>query len=348
MRAAASAVGLIGALAFVGWIVMALFGFQVMPSYLAAWLFWLAIPVGALPLVMGLEFAGAGLAALATALRPLLLLMPVAAVFVIPVLVRVGPLYPWTATPQHGMAATWFSTGFFIVRAILYLVVWTVLALVFARRPRDSESRRGNGRRGLAAFGLGLHLAVGTLAATDWALSLDLGLGSSNFGLLVIAAQCSLALAAALLVNPAAWRDPAILTQFAWLTLALLGAWVFLQFTQFLVVWSADLPKEIVWYQRRDGGLGFAIEWFAFSVAVLALLLLAPRGLARRLPGMVAALAGLILLMHLFEMLWLVTPNFRGHFAITFADVLAMAGVGGLVLAVPQAFRRRDLPHGHA
>ncbi|MBV9748569.1 MAG: hypothetical protein JO157_07135 [Acetobacteraceae bacterium] len=343
MRGAAIVVGVIGALAFAGWIVMAAFGMQVMPSYLAAWLFWLAIPVGALPLVMGLEFAGAGLTPLATALRPLLLLMPVAAVFVIPVLVRIGPLYPWAATPQHGMAATWFSTAFFVVRAILYLIVWTGLALAFARRPSRLE-----GRRGLAAFGLGLHLAVGTLAATDWALSLDLSLGSSEFGFLVIAAQCSLALAAALLVNPAAWRDPALLTQFAWLTLALLGAWVFLQFTQFLVVWSADLPREIVWYQRRDGGLGFAVEWFGFSVAALALLLLAPLSLARRLPGMVAALAGLILLMHLFEMLWLVTPNFRGHFAITFADVLAMAGIGGLVLAATQALRGRELPHGHA
>ncbi len=340
MRIAGGIVGLIGVLAFVGWIVMAAFGLQVMPSYLAAWLFWLAIPVGALPLVMGLEFAGAGLSPMAAALRPLLLLMPVAAVFVIPVLVRVGPLYPWAGTPQHGMAATWFNTAFFIVRAILYLIVWTVLAVIFARRPLDGE-----GRRGLASFSLGAHLVVGSLAATDWALSLDSGLGSSNFGLLVIAAQCSLALAAALLVNPAAWRNPTILAQFAWLTLALLGAWVFLQFTQFLVVWSANMPKEIVWYQRRDSGLGFAIVWFGFSVAALALLLLMPRSLARSLPGMVAALAGLILLMHLFEMLWLVTPNFRGGFTITFADVLAMAGVGGLVLAASQALRGRQLRH---
>ena len=341
MKVAGSVVGLIGVVAFAGWIVMAAFGLQVMPSYLAAWLFWLAIPVGALPLVMGLELAGAGLTPVAAALRPLLLLMPVAAVFVIPVLVRVGPLYPWTGTPQHGMAATWFNTAFFIVRAILYLIVWTVLALAFARRPPSRE-----GRRGLASVGLGTHLVVGTLAATDWALSLNLDLGSSSFGLLVIAAQCSLALAAALLVNPAAWRNPAILSQFAWLTLALLGAWVFLQFTQFLVVWSADMPKEIVWYQRRNSGLGFAIIWFGFSVVLLALLLLIPRGLAQRLPGMVAALAGLILLMHLFEMLWLVTPTFRGGFTINYADVLAMAGVGGLVLAVPQALRGRDLHHG--
>lgn len=336
-------VALVGVAALVGWVILGIFGVRIMPSYLAAWLFWLAIPVGALPLVMGLEFAGAGLTPLAAALRPLLLLMPVAAVFVIPVLVMIGPLYPWDGTPQHALAASWYTVAWFIVRTILYLLVWTVLALAFARLP---PARAGGGRRRLAGIGLGLHLVIGSLAATDWAMSLDLGLGSSCFGLLLIAAQCSLALAAALLLSPAR-RDPFLLPQFAWLTLVILGAWVFLHFTQFLVVWSADLPKEIVWYQRRDGGLGAAAEWLGFVTMALALILLLPRNLASR-SGIVAALAALILLTHLFEMLWLVTPNFRGAFTISFADVLAMTGVGGFVVAALLAFREWELRHGHA
>ncbi|MDQ2804372.1 MAG: hypothetical protein M3Y41_17450, partial [Pseudomonadota bacterium] len=115
----------------------------------------------------------------------------------------------------------------------------------------------------------------------------------------------------------------------------------------FLVVWSADLPKEIVWYQRRDGGLGAAAEWLGFAALVLALILLLPRRLVSR-PGLVAALAGLILVTHLVEMLWLVTPNFRGAFSISLADVLALMGMGGVVLASSQALRALELHHGRA
>ena len=342
MSRRAGSLALAGVAALVGWLVLALVGARVMPSYLAAWLFWLAIPVGALPLVMGLEFAGAGSAPVTVVLRPLLLLTPLVAVFVIPILVQVRPLYPWSAAQQHGLAAVWFTTGFFIARAIFYLVVWTALSLLFARPSRGTSGRRG----GIAGFGLMLHLVVGSLAAADWAMSLDLGLGSSCFGLLLIAAQCSLALAAALLLSPAR-GDPELLPQFASLTLVLLGIWVFLHFAQFLIVWSADLPKEIIWYQRRDSGLGAAAEWLGLAALALALILLLPRRLVSR-PGLVAALAALILVTHLVEMLWLVTPNFRGAFSISLADVLALIGVGGVVLAALQAFHLRELGHDRA
>lgn len=343
MSRQARTLGIVGLAALAGWLLLALLGARVMPSWLAAWMFWLAIPVGALAVVMGLELAGAGLTPAAAALRPLLLLLPVAAVFGVVVLVRTGVLYPWGAVPPHEAAArAWFTPGFFALRTILYLAAWVVLALVFLRPP---PARLG-GRRGLAGAGLVLHLVVGTLAATDWAMSLDMGLGSSSFGLIVIAAQCSLALAVALLPGPAR-RDPAALRQLAWLTLAVLGAWAFLHFTQFLVVWSADKPREITWYQQRDGGLGGAAEWLGLAALALGLLLLAPRRLAGH-PGVVAAIAGVILLAHLIEMLWLVTPSARGAFTISLADLLALAGIGGIMLAVMQAARERGMRHGRA
>ena len=341
----------LGLAAAVVWAVMAFGGAQVMPSYLAAWLFWLAIPVGALALVMALEFAGAGNSPITAGLRPLLFLLPFAALLAILVLVRLDALYAWSrAAPQQGLAPTWFSSGFFIARSVVYLVVWSVLALVFMRPPPARLADRGRSR--LAGLGLILHLIIGSLAATDWAMSLDLGLGSSCFGLLLIAAQCSLALAAAIVVRPAL-RDPALLPRSAGLMLAVLATWMFLHVMQFLIVWSGDLPKEIVWYQRRDGGLGGAAEWLGFAAMVLALIVLLPGSRIRR-PGVVMALAGLIVFAHLIEMLWLVTPSYRGAFTISVADVLALAGVGGVAYAAAWALMRawtprtRRIQHGRA
>jgi hypothetical protein len=312
----------IGVMALALGVVLALSGVRVMPSYLAAWLFWLAIPAGALPLLMAFELAGAAASPILPPLRRLLALLPVAALFAIPVLFRLSALYPWRHTPQHGLAAAWFSPGFFVARMVLFLVVWAGLALIFLRPPPAS------GRRLRAGLGLALHLVIGTLAAIDWILSLEPGLASSSFGLLLIASECGIALSAAVLLG-AGWVAPRC---FVAPMLTLFGAWIFLHFTQFLVIWQADKPQEILWYLQRSSGLGAAAEGLGL-VALLLLLALLWRGPARR-PGVVMALAALVLALHAVEMLWLVTPAFRGHFSITLPDALAMAGIGGIALAV--------------
>ena len=301
-------------------------GIRVMPSYLAAWLFFLAVPLGALPLVMALELAGLGASALAGHLRGVLMALPVAALLAIPVLIGVRELYPWSASPLPGFAGGWWTPGGFTIRCVVFLAIWTLLGLVYARRPTPRSARW---RRKLAVPGLGLHLVMGTLAAGDWAMSLEPGLNSSSFGLLLIAAQCGIALSAALLLA-AAGRDGVAAAMGARLLLVLLGAWMFLHFTQYLIVWSADLPNEIVWYRQRDSGLGRGAEWFALACFLLALIALLPRRFAGSIAA-VGAMAALVLLLHLVETLWMVAPAFRGQFALRWTDPLLLIGVGGLV-----------------
>jgi len=333
---------LVGALGLAACVLLAVLGVTVMPSYLAGWLFWIALPLGALPLVMALELAGMDGLAVMVPLRRVLALLPVAALLAIPVMVRAAALYGRETLARQGFSGDpgWMAPGFLIVRMVVILLVWTGFAVVFARPPAN-----GVARRGWAIVGLMLHAVLGTLAAVDWVMSLDPGLGSSAFGLLLIAAQAGAALSAAVLLA-AIPRDGAPLpATVAALMLVLLGSWVFLHFVQFLVVWSADLPGEIVWYQRRSAGLGAAAVWFGFAVAVLALALLLPRSLARR-TKVVAGIAALLLIAHLVEMLWLVTPSFRGHFLVSLPDLLALVGVGGLVIGVLLASGRRGATEG--
>jgi hypothetical protein len=181
----------------------------------------------------------------------------------------------------------------------------------------------------LAGIGLVLHLTMGTMAAVDWTLSLQPGLNASAFGLLLMVAQCGVAMAAAVLLA-AALGDRHAVAISARPMLVLLGAWLFLQFSQYLVIWSANLPGEIVWYQQRSSGLGLFAAGFTLACCVLASLALLPHRLAGRVP-VVAGIAGLILALHLIEALWLTTPAWRGQFAIAGPDLLLMLGVGGLV-----------------
>jgi hypothetical protein len=267
-------------------------------SYLAAWLLCLGAPVGALGVLMTLELAGAGGAPVASPLRATLAALPLFALLSVPVLL---------AQPAAVAA-----------RAVAVLVAWTALALLFMRAPR-----RPGRRVSWAAIGLALYLVAGSVAATDWAQSLDPQFGSSAYPLTLIVSQCSFAVAAAVLLSAAAgFRGGA---GAAVLLAGLLGAWGFLHFTQFLIVWSANLPGEVVWYQRRDAGLGRAAEWIAGGAAGLALLLMLPRRL-ETLRLSLAAAALLAVLAHAIEAFWLITPASREGLAVTGADGLALAG----------------------
>lgn len=332
---------LLAALVLAGGIALAASGARMMPSYLAAWLFLLAFPVGALPLVMGMELAGAAALPAAAPLRRMLVLLPLAALFVVPVLLRPAALYDWMAHPPHGFAGLWYERRFFIARMVAGLVIWSVLALLFLRPP---PARKAAGRGGLAALGLMLHFVIGTVAAIDWTMSVHLPLASSVVGLLLMAAQCSVAASAAALVTAArGGAAGGVGAGLAALVAALIGAWMFLHFTQFLVIWSADKPEEAAWYLHRSHGLGAAAEWLGLIAFVVALALL------RRpvIPALLAAVAGVLLFTHLVEMLWLVTPGFRNRFTVSLPDALAMLGAVAVVAAMLVTFQPRQQGAGH-
>lgn len=278
-------------------------------GYLAAWLTLLALPLGALPLVAGLDaLAPERFAILRPALVGGLRLMPVAALLALPLIAVVPVLYPFaTGTPAATpLAAIWTTLPFLAARLVAALALWLWLG------------RRAAAGRGPAALVLGLHAVLATLVSFDLITALDPRLGSSLIGLLMLVAWSGAALAAALLVT----RRP----EAGLLPLALLTAtWAFLHFVQFLVVWSANLPAEVSWYLARGGLLGRGLSLAGGTAALLAAALTLRPG-----PWTTRAVAALTLAVHAGEMAWLVTPAARGAFVVTGPDVLAGLGVAAV------------------
>lgn len=278
-------------------------------GYLAAWLTLLALPLGALPLVAGLDaLAPERFAILRPALVGGLRLMPVAALLALPLIAVVPVLYPFaTGTPAATpLAAIWTTPTFLAARLVAALALWLWLG------------RRAAAGRGPAALVLGLHAVLATLVSFDLITALDPRLGSSLIGLLMLVAWSGAALAAALLVT----RRP----EAGLLPLALLTAtWAFLHFVQFLVVWSANLPAEVSWYLARGGLLGRGLSLAGGTAALLAAALTLRPG-----PWTTRAVAALTLAVHAGEMAWLVTPAARGAFVVTGPDVLAGLGVAAV------------------
>ena len=111
-----------------------------------------------------------------------------------------------------------------------------------------------------------------TFASVDWVMSLDPEWFSTIFGLLTIAGWglTSLALTVVVLslvdgTKPfAGVLGPRHFHDLGKLLLAFTMLWAYLNFSQFLIIWSGNLPEEIPWYVRRVSGV-----WGAVAIALV-------------------------------------------------------------------------------
>ena len=308
------AVGLVGAL--VCWLVLG-----AMPAYFAAWLFWIGVPMGALPIVMAMEASAATESPLLPVLRAMLPLLPLGTILALPLLGGLSDLFVRPGLPG-ALPAWWTAPGAIALRDGAALIVLSGLAVLFWITPRSP-------RRSLAVAGSMLTLVLVTLLAIDVVLAPQPALGSSLAGLLLIAGQMVLAGSLAGLVVAVGSAPSARLPGATGLLLGLLvTAWFFVQFVQFLVVWSANLPPEAAWYLGRFAGIGPASIAFA-AIAALSAMALLPSGLGR-IPVVMATLSAMVVLAALAVTLLFVIPAYRGQLTLTVADALALGGVGGL------------------
>jgi hypothetical protein len=180
-----------------------------------------------------------------------------------------------------------------------------------------------------------------TFASIDWFMSLDPEWSSTIYGFIFVGAWSLSALAFVVAVMAVLSKHEPMnnvvghlhFHDLGKLLLALVMLWSYFAFSQFLIIWSGNLPEEIRWYLPRTRG-----GWGVLALAVVILhfafpfLFLLSRSLKRN-AGKLALVAILILVMRLLDLLWMIAPNFTGaHFHISWMDVVAPIGIGGLWL----------------
>lgn len=309
---------------------------ELLRSYLFAWLFLLAIALGSMANLMVHALTGGRWGEPA---RPAWLaatrLVPIVAILFLPILVGAKLVYPWVDAPGR-----YLNLPFWIARSIAWLVTWVVLAMAFLRADRatvDPASGGSRGARRVAAIGLIVYALTMSLAAVDWIASLTPRWYSSTFGLVIGTGQMLAGAAfgvavAAFVATPG--RDDATRLRFHDLGNILLMyvlTWAYLAYTQYLVIWSENLPHEIHWYVPRvqTGWAGLGIFLIAFHF-FLPLLILLSRA-AKRAPRLLGAIAVGLLVAHLGEAYWLVVPTFRPDgFAVAWTDIAAIVVLGAL------------------
>ena len=256
--------------------------------------------------------------------------LPLLALFFLPIALGIDYLYVWAqpdavaASPQTPVPAVLPRPHLFLdSRRDLFpaldgdgLLPGFLVAQAKTRREiRGWRGRACNSARyGAVAYGISLHFA-----AVDWGMSLQPEFHSTIWGPLFAAGQLLSGLAFALVVL--AWlvnRPPLaevvslkVRNDLASLLLTLLILWAYMAWFQFMLIWIANLPVDVIWYLPRASTPWLWVIWaivlLHFAVPFF-LLLMRP---IKRNSKAVAWIAGLILFMQLAFKYYQVIPEVR-------------------------------------
>ncbi|MCG8457519.1 MAG: hypothetical protein MI919_14690 [Holophagales bacterium] len=337
-------------------------------SYLVAWVYWLGIALGLLMLCMLTHVSGGRWGIMMHRVQTRSgLTLPLIGALGLPILFLGGmeALYPWSRPEvvasdalvqvKTGYLKLWM--GFegtnpewmaslvpgFIPRYFLYFLLWTFWAwkLDTLGRKHDEtgdESYKISAQR-WSAGGLVLFILLLTFASIDWLMSTDPHWFSSLYGpqLLIWQGLSALCFSVPLLIFLGHRRplDQIILKKhyhdYGKLMLALTMVWGYFSVSQWLIIWSGNLPEEVVWYLHRN-----THGWKLYTIAVvvgaffLPFLILLSQDIKFR-PKTLLKVALLILFVRWFDYNWQVGPNVHpdGVDLVLF-DIAPFLFIGGI------------------
>ena len=326
---------------------------RALAAYHTAFTFWAGTAVGALILLGAFHATKARWMVLVR--RVVEVIATTSLVFVplfLPVALGARRIFPWLEPDRLSgdlrrlaeHRAPYLNLPFFLVRAALYLVAWAVVSHLLWRWSVRQDRERGVALtarlRRLGTGALPLLAVTVTFAAIDWQESLDLHHSSTIFGVYYFSGSFLAAISVVILALYALRREPALegLTADHWhslgkLLLAFTAFWAYIAFSQYMLIWIANLPAEVPFFIHRTRGawgvVGILLVVFHFAVPFF-LLLSRDR---KRDPRQLAALAAWQLAMHWLDVYYTMMPAVVPSPAPHWTDLTALVGVGAAAVA---------------
>jgi hypothetical protein len=203
------------------------------------------------------------------ATKKLIYLLPAGIIGVGIVLLARPSLYPWTNSDAGDQLDStfqgfWLVRGFFLCRAFTYMALWLVFAFFLMRGSRQEVSGgTGSGKVGLSAAFLVVFSITCSLAGTDWIMSLEPKWSSTIFGVYQFSGMFLSALAAVIVL--AVWLDHKgmirgkltrdQLRDLGTLLFAFSSFWMYIWFSQYLLIWFVNNPEETEYLVLRQNDM---------------------------------------------------------------------------------------------
>jgi len=212
---------------------------------------------------------------------------------------------------------------YFIVRAVIYFAVWFLLITSLNRwsaiQDRPYDTWLGRKFNVVSSAGMVLYFWTMTFATIDWVMSITPGWPSTMFPLIIIIGQALLGMGLAIIMGRIlgqyepmnALMDEVVFWDDGKLLLAFVMLWAYMSFSQWLIIWSGNLPEEIHWYlDRIRGGWGvMALFLSIFHFAVPFTILLSQP--LKKNPRKLALVAGWMIFMRLVDLVWVTAPSWN-------------------------------------
>jgi len=322
-------------------------------AYLVAWTFWTGVALGSLALLMVQHLTGGAWGVvLRRPLEAAVKTLPLMAILFLPIVAGMAHLYEWS-TPEAANdpilrdKAFYLNTPFFLARQVIYFLIWigmgTLLTGWSAEHDRTGDPGLLSKMGRLSGGGLVVYGLTVTFASVDWTMSVNPHWFSTVWGLLSMVGQGLSAFAFGIMVlvllSESAPLDKVLTSahfhDLGKFLFAFLMLWAYLTFSQFLIIWSANLPEEIPHYLIRwDHGW----QWVTIAVIVLHFMLpyalLLSRDLKRN-GTRLRVIATWIVCARVVDYYWHVAPEFhKGGLSISLLDVALPLAIGGLFLTV--------------
>ncbi len=336
----ASPLGLSGLMLLVVGVLIGLFagagGRFTMSAYLTAFTYVLSISLGSLFFVLIQHLCRAGWSVVVRRVAEMMMIaIPALAILFLPILLTVwmggGTLFAWgdpNFAADHGVPlVTWaektryLNGTWFTVRSIIYLIAWSAIAIFYFSLSRRQDetgevtlTERMQARSGPAVIAFSL---ITTFAAFDWLMSLAPMWFSTMFGVYifagsVLAAHCAIAAFVFWLQSRGAIREEVTIEHYHDLGKLMFGFvffWTYISFSQYMLIWYANIPEETEWFYTRQRGpwatVSIMLVFFHWMLPFLGLM---SRHVRRR-PALVCFWAVYILVMHFIDIYWIVMPE---------------------------------------
>ena len=320
-------------------------------SYLTAFLFVVTIPLAGMFFIMIQYLTGSAWSVpMRRIAENIMITVPFGLILFIPVLLGVHTLYEWSHTEVVAKdailqsKASYLNPEWFAYRGVIFFLLWTLWAWRIYKNSTAQDKtgalKHMHSISRWSAPGLLLLVLSVTLAAFDWSMSLDPHWYSTIFGLYVFtgaawAFMATWTLLCILLRERNVLRNTINLEHYhdlgKWM-FALTVFWAYISFSQYMLIWYANIPEETIWFMHRfEGSWAWLSVFLLFAHFIIPFFVLLPRANKRKLHILKWSAVAFLVIQYL-DFYWQVMPTFyRTGIVPHWLDIACVGAVGSVM-----------------
>lgn len=316
-------------------------------SYLFSFSFFMTLTLGAVFFVLIQMVSRAGWSVVVRRVPEVLMTsFPLMILLALPILIGAKEIYHWAYShdvTDHILVGKqpYLNLPFFYIRAVIFFGIWLFISRTFFKNSVEQDSDGDENRtlklQRFSTFSIILFALTLTFAFIDWVMSLTPHWYSTIFGVYFFAGSILVALVVTSLLYMLLRRSGYLssivsVEHFHDLGKLIYGFnifWTYIAFSQFFLIWYANLPEETAWYHMHfEGSWANVATLLVIGHFVIPFFFFMSRHAKRDLRTH-CIMAVWLLIMHIVDLYWIIMPNASPNgIHITYLDVLLFVSMG--------------------